>query len=58
MQGLLNGRTNLQNASFAQVRETLQELITELSYVTANLSSENFTQNGLKDLKRALEELE
>ena len=58
MQGLLNGRTNLQNASFEQVRETLQELITELSYVTANLSSENFTQNGLKDLKRALEELE
>lgn len=58
MQGILNGRVNLQGASNEKVRETLQELITELSYVTANLSSENFTQNGLKDLKRALEELE
>lgn len=58
MQGLLNGRTNLQDADFERLRATVQELITELSYVTSNLSSRNFTDNGLKDLKRALEELE
>jgi hypothetical protein len=58
MQGILNGRVNLQGASNEKVRETLQELIIELSYRLSNLDSENFTENGLKDLKRALEEIE
>lgn len=58
MQGILNGRVNLQGASNEKVRETLQELIIELSYRLSNLDSGNFTENGLKDLKRALEEIE
>ena len=55
MQGLLNGRTNLQGANHEALAETVQELITELSYRFSHLSDENFTQEGLKELKKALE---
>ena len=58
MQGILNGRTNLRGASHEALVETVQELITELSYRFSHLSDENFTTEGLKELKKALEAID
>ena len=50
MHGLMQDRRDLQGASLEEVRRTLQELITELTYRLSSISKANFGEKDLQEL--------
>ena len=54
MNGIFNGDLDLRNASLEEIRQTMQELHTELRFRLSSLSAENFPEKELPALARLL----
>lgn len=54
MQGIIQKRQDLRNASLEELRQFLTELLQELSFRFSTISKENFGEQDLKELAAAI----